>query len=368
MPVWHDDILRQTSPQTGAHPLVVLLGPFPPPHGGVQTHLAALWRYLRDGGIPCEVINLTRYRQQREEGVHVPENALEVVSLLWGRKAAIIHLHFGGTLSPRLLGLSLFASLLPGRRTVLTFHSGGYPTSDAGRALRPSSPAAFILRRLGALIGVNNELSRYFVSLGADPARVHTIVPFALAETPAEGPLPEPLGGFFASCSHRIFSASGFEPEYNITSQFQAMGAIVERFPRAGLAIAGYGRREAEIRAAAAALPWKDRVLLCGDVPHASVLAAMRDADVCLRTTLYDGDAISVREALAVGTPVIATDNGMRPPGVTLVPIDDSAALASAVIAQLEAGHKSASPAGTGMENLAAVAAVYRALAGDMSR
>lgn len=324
-----------------------------------------MWRYLRAAGIVCEVINLTRYREQREAGVHVPSNALAVMRLLLSRRARVVHLHFGGTLSPRLLGLCLFASLLPGRRVMLTFHSGGYPTSPAGMALRPSSPAAFILRRLDALIGVNEALSAYFRGLGAKPERVHTIVPFALAEQPAPGPLPEPLGSFFASASHRIFSASGFEPEYDIPSQFRAMEAILARYPRAALAIAGYGRREAELRAAAAALPWKDRILLCGDVPHASVLTAMRDADICLRTTLYDGDAISVREALALGTPVIATDNGMRPDGVTLVPIGDSNALAAAVVAQFQKGRTRGQAAGDGTENLRAVIAIYRRLAGE---
>lgn len=340
--------------------MVLLLGPFPPPHGGVQTHLVALWRYLRSAGIACEVINLTRYRQQREPGVYVPSSALGVIRLLLSRPASIVHLHFGGTLSPRLLGLCLFASLLPGRRVVLTFHSGGFPTSAPGLALRPHSPAAWILRRLDALIGVNDALSAYFCGLGAQPARVHTIVPFALAAQPAPGPLPEPLGSFFASASHRIFSASGFEPEYDIPSQLRAMEAVLARFPRAALAIAGYGRREAELRAAAAQLPWKDRILLCGDVPHASVLAAMRDADVCLRTTLYDGDAISIREALALGTPVIATDNGMRPPGIRLVPIGDSAALANAIIASLESGRGAQPQAGSGTENLRSIVGVYR--------
>lgn len=324
--------------------------------------MVALWRYLRSAGIACEVINLTRYRQQREPGVYVPSSAFGVMRLLLSRPASIVHLHFGGTLSPRLLGLCLFASLLPGRHVVLTFHSGGFPTSAPGLALRPHSPAAWILRRLDALIGVNEALSTYFCGLGAQPARVHTIVPFALTTQPASGPLPEPLGSFFASASHRIFSASGFEPEYDIPSQLRAMEAVLARFPRAALAIAGYGRREAELRAAAAQLPWKDRILLCGDVPHASVLAAMRDADVCLRTTLYDGDAISIREALALGTPVIATDNGMRPPGVSLVPIGDSAALAKAVIACLESGRGAPPPAGAGTENLRAILAVYRQL------
>ncbi len=49
-----------------------------------------------------------------------------------------------------------------------------------------------------------------------------------------------------------------------------------------------------------------------------------------LRTTWYDGDAISVREALHFGVPVIASDNGMRPEGTHLIPARDLEALVAA--------------------------------------
>ena len=45
-------------------------------------------------------------------------------------------------------------------------------------------------------------------------------------------------------------------------------------------------------------------------------MQATARADVTLCTTLYDGDAVSVREGLDLGTPVIATENGMHPVGV----------------------------------------------------
>jgi glycosyltransferase involved in cell wall biosynthesis len=50
-----------------------------------------------------------------------------------------------------------------------------------------------------------------------------------------------------------------------------------------------------------------------------------------IRTTLYDGDALSVREALHLRTPVIATDNGMRPKGVRLVQPSNQEALYQAL-------------------------------------
>ena len=48
--------------------------------------------------------------------------------LLWRRMPAdILHLHFGGDLTPRCSASPLFCTLLPGPQNVLTFHSGGYP-------------------------------------------------------------------------------------------------------------------------------------------------------------------------------------------------------------------------------------------------
>ena len=52
----------------------------------------------------------------------------------------LLHLHFGGDLSPRLVGLALLCTLVPGRKTVLTFHPGGHPRSRAGRACGTAKP------------------------------------------------------------------------------------------------------------------------------------------------------------------------------------------------------------------------------------
>ncbi|MEO7649742.1 MAG: glycosyl transferase family 1, partial [Bryobacteraceae bacterium] len=79
-----------------------------------------------------------------------------------------------------------------------------------------------------------------------------------------------------------------------------------------------------------------------------------------LRTTTFDGDSISVREALHLGTPVIATDNGMRPEGVRLIPISNPEALALAIEACLAGGRTRRGQAR--QENLEAVLALYKEL------
>ena len=91
----------------------------------------------------------------------------------------------------------------------------------------------------------------------------------------------------------------------------------------------------------------------------------MSRSRILLRTTLYDGDAISVREALQLGTPVIATDNAMRPAGVNLIPKSDSSALLCAIEQELSqsAPHQQFSRGDE--SNVQAVFEFYRELMAD---
>ena len=81
-----------------------------------------------------------------------------------------------------------------------------------------------------------------------------------------------------------------------------------------------------------------------------------------LRTTLYDGDSVSVREALRLGTPVIATDNGMRPLNVRLTPVNDAAALERAILEQSQRAKTKQEAAPSSNSNLEAVLDVYKRL------
>src|SRR5689334_6172756 len=176
---------------------VIQLGPYPPPHGGVQTNLVAIRDHLRAQGHRAAVIHLTRHRRENADDVFYPESAAATAWLLLREPADILHLHIGGNLSRRLLLLGLFCSLLPGRRSVLSFHSGGYPSSPEGRATRRSSLAAFVLRRFDAVIAINDEIAKFLKRCGVREDRLTVISPHSSAQTAAE--LPEPLRSFYAA-------------------------------------------------------------------------------------------------------------------------------------------------------------------------
>ncbi len=347
---------------------VVQLGPYPPPHGGVQTNLVAIREYLRRNGHECDAVNLTRFRRENGDGVYYPEGAGELMRLLWRLPADILHLHFGGHLTPRLLGLALFCTLIPGRKTVMTFHSGGYPGSPAGRTAAPGTLRGFVMRRLDGVIAVNPEIAALFGKFGVPQQRIRTILPFVVQPPDRGQPLPERLAAFLATHRPVLLTVGLLEPEYDLPMQIDAMGEIVQRFPNAGLVIVGAGSLQESLRRQIDSKPYAHRVLLYGDMPHAVTLRAMVECDILLRTTLYDGDSVAVREALYIGTPVIATDNGMRPPGVHLIPASNAARLSDAVQRLLGSGEARRQPAGDGQENLRAVAHFYKELLSGATR
>lgn len=303
------------------------MGPYPPPHGGVQTNLVAIRRFLRSRGIQCAVINLTRYRKEDGDEIYYPKTSLEVLKLLTRLQYDIIHLHFGGNLSPRLMLLALACCLMPRSKTVLTFHSGGYPLSKAGKSAGPLTFRGFVLRRFDRLIGVNQELGKLFRRFGVASGRIRLIYPHAVSLDSMESSLPDYLAQFFQAHYPTLVTVSGLEPEYDLSLQIDVLSEVRRRFHNAGLVIIGSGSLEAEVRARIQSKSYAEHLLLCGDVPHSVTLRAIAESDLFLRTTLYDGDSISVREALFIGTPVIATDNGMRPCGARLIPCSDPDAL-----------------------------------------
>jgi len=338
---------------------ILQLGPLPPPHGGVQYNVVAIHKRLLSRGDSSEIINLTRHRGKDGNGFYYPENAFQLIRLLFRLEYDILHLHIGGNLTRRLLALSLICCLMRGSKAVLTFHSGGYPGSREGKTAAPGTVRGFIFRRFDGIIAVNEAIAGLFRKFGVDPERIRLILPYELPELDESVAVPEPIKGFMETHAPILSTVGLLEPEYVLQAQIEVLGRVLMSHPGAGLVIVGSGSVEGKLRELIRSKSYADHILLCGDVPHAATLHIIDRSDIFLRTTAYDGDAISVREALHLGVAVIATDTGMRPDGVTLIPLDDADALADAVERQLAAPETGRSRPEARSDNASAVCDFY---------
>ena len=129
----------------------------------------------------------------------------------------------------------------------------------------------------------------------------------------------------------------------------RAFAHVVAEEPESRLIITGESppfEREVrgELEALVAELGLGDVVDLPGRVPN--VLAIMGRASVFALSSIYEGAPLVIIEALAAGTPVVATDCESGPAELleggrwgTLVPVGDPEALGRALVAALRAEH-----------------------------
>ncbi|CAN5494591.1 hypothetical protein BH10ACI3_BH10ACI3_18590 [soil metagenome] len=342
---------------------VLQLGPYPPPEGGISRNMLAIRDEVRLRGGRCSIIATSKSsRVDDEADVYHPRSPLALLKLLSSLKFDVLHLHVGGEVTPRVLSLASAAAFFGRGKSVLTLHSGAYPLTPKAKAASPASIRGRIFRRFSRIIAVNDAIADVFRRYGVDSERIEVILPFALSLPDEKVAVPHDLAAFFQRHSPLLLAVGGLEEDYDPLFQIEAMKAVLTGFPNAGLMIVGDGSMREQVEQVAASSGYADSIFIAGNVNHAVTLHQINDADILLRTTRFDGDAISVREALFLGTPVIATDNGMRPDGVHLIGIGDKEGLADGVKMIAKAGKTAAIVNPTNNSNITAVVELYRNL------
>jgi glycosyltransferase involved in cell wall biosynthesis len=300
---------------------IALIGNWPPPYGGVSVHVAALARVLRARGVDVAVLDVGHGDHAGPALVPVRRPARYAAAL--ARVAAsgrLVHVHTNGA-NPKswLVALAAGRARRPGGpRGALTIHSGLAPAFLRGGADRRRLAAA-ACAGYGRVIAVNAEIADELVASGVPPARVLVSAPFS-PEVLAERDPPPALAPFREAHAPLVAAALAPGPTYGADLLLPAFAALRARRPGAGLLAFGPGTD---------GLAWRaPGILGLGEVPHAAALSVIEAADLFVRPTRADGDAVSVREALALGCAVVASDVGHRPDGCLLFRMGDAAALA----------------------------------------
>lgn len=298
---------------------VIQLGPVPPPHGGVSTNMLAIHDALINAGHRSSIVDVTsRGRRQGIDHVYEPASPIDLIRYLIRSDSDIVHYHVGGDFSAKLALLARACGSLPGKKAVLTFHSGGFARVHAETA-RPMSLQGSAFRSVDMLIGVNEQMIRMFHRYGVHPSRCKLILPYDLRSPDPAVTIPANLERFIRNCGPFLISIGALEPEYQNGKLIDAMRVIRKKLPLAGLMIVGAGSETALLESQIQDCGLSESVVVTGSLDRDVVLHLLRRAEIMFRLTEYDGDAISIRESMFLGTPVIATDNALRPDGVFLV-------------------------------------------------
>jgi glycosyltransferase involved in cell wall biosynthesis len=313
---------------------VILLGPLPPPFGGVSVYLsflfeylkgraAAVWAYYGDDSYAREGVSFFNHRR------------LGIVPLLLreGRGARVLdathfHLEHPNALllpvwlaSKRLLGFEWYKNVLDG---TLPARYGDF--TPARRLLFRSA-----LRAVDEFVVVGEELRRWL----REDLKVRqpiTVIPCLLPiprrhlEAPLDAGTQAALAPY-ARRAKRVCAVGVFIHEYGFAHVAEAVERLrAETGEDVGLVLLdGTFARDEAYRARV--LGGREWVTVLENVPNTGVYQILRRSDAFVRAVVREGYGISRVEATWCGLPVVATRAG-ETRGMMLYDFGDVAALA----------------------------------------
>ena len=295
---------------------VLLIGDYPPPHGGVAVHVHQLYQFLRARGVQVRVLDIGK--GGRPDPDVLPARSLPLFAARIAQFSVAgwrLHLHTSGN-NPKSWAVAAAVGLLRSPLApapVLTLHSGLLPAFLRG------SPAHRVLARAamlgyGRVVAVSEPIREALVEVGVPAAKV-VVLPAFLSSQVKPG---VPPAGFEQIRQRRptlVAMAHHPSPVYGRALMFEALALAAKRAPGMALALFGPGTRSAELLQEARRAGVEDRIEDFGELPHPQALGLIAGCDAFIRPTTADGDSVSVREALALGVPCVASDVVARPMG-----------------------------------------------------
>ena len=309
-----------------------LVGPLPPPNGGMAMQTLQLSRLLREQGLSVELVQTNAPYRPRcvagWRGLRALFRLLPYLLRVWrlAGRSDVIHLMANSGWSWQLFAAPvLWLAPLRGTPVIVNYRGGearDYLAASA-RWVKPS------LARAASLVVPSGFLQQVFGEHGVSSRVIPNIIDLQTF-SPAQGGAPD--GAF------RLVITRNLEQIYGLDTALRALAIASEELPGLQLHIAGSGPLLEPLQSLARELGVAQQVHFVGRLERDEVVALYRDAGAMLNPARVDNMPNSVLEALACGLPVISTDVGGVPfiveDGRTalLVPVDDPQAMARAIL------------------------------------
>jgi glycosyltransferase involved in cell wall biosynthesis len=280
---------------------------------------------IRRRGIVCEVLNINENRAKKcDEYVDV-QNGFDYLFKIvrFAFRGYRFQMHVNGQSKTGYL-LALIAAIigrLAGRPVALSWRGGLHQKYFPKRKeFWVRWPFQLLFHLAGQISCNDSQVKQAIGSYGVDPARVAAIPGFSRQHIHfLRTSLPESVDTFLRNHHPVFFCYVSYRPEYQLPILREAMRLFQESSPQAGFIWLGFPSKEmpaVEHYANDWPLPERQLLLLLGNLPHNEFLTLLSRCFAYIRTPTCDGVSSSVLEALSLGIPVVASENGGRPANV----------------------------------------------------
>lgn len=315
-------------------PRIALIGPLPPPAGGMGDQMLQLSDLMRRDGVEVTILQTNPAHRPRWiasiRGVRAAVRLLPYLAELWRAAGSVdvFHVMASSRWSWHLFAApAIWIARIRAVPCVVSYHGG-----EAQAFLERSARwVAATLRAAQALTVPSGFLQEVFARYGIESRIVPNVVDLVLFK-----PTAGRKGN--AQRSPHLVVARNLEAIYDIPTALRAFAAVRERMPGATLTVAGSGSEEESLRQLAVTLGVEAAVTFAGRISREQMASLLAGADLMLNASTADNMPISILEAMACGVPVVSTGVGGIPyllvHGRTglLVRPGDAAAMADAAL------------------------------------
>ncbi len=310
-----------------------MVGPLPPPFGGMANQTKQLSELLRGEGIKVDLIQsnapyrpswVGKIRGVRAFARLVPHFYQLLTTL---HKAQVVHVMANSGWAwyffamPAILVARLFS--IP----VVVNYRGGKAEKFLEKHVRLVRP---LLRKAGSVVVPSGYLKEVFGSFDINTRVVPNIVDLERFRPLVSRPVDDN--------SLHLASCRNLEEIYDIETTLKAFKEISRAVPEAYLTVAGEGPEKARLMELADELQISPTVRFTGRLNLAEMAELYQTADIMINSSRVDNMPNALLEAMAAGVPIVTTDAGgiryIVENGVNgvLVPVGDWKKIAEAVI------------------------------------
>jgi glycosyltransferase involved in cell wall biosynthesis len=204
-------------------------------------------------------------------------------------------------------------------------------------------PIFYILFMMSKYIICNDDIVKKKISeYGINKKKIHSIPAFSKQYVEFEPvDIIENIKKFIKKSSPVLVTYIMLRPVFDVKTLLYSVKELVKYWPKVGLILMGSNTtpedmEPEEINSLIQELALEPHLCWTGDLLHEQFLTILSYASVFIRTPICDGVCSSVLEALALGKPVVASENPHRPRGVLTYKAGQYADLADKVQYALE--------------------------------
>jgi glycosyltransferase involved in cell wall biosynthesis len=286
---------------------ICLVGPVPPPAGGMANQTRQLKQLLEQDGAKVTLVAVNApYKPAFVGKIPVLRAGFRLLPYFWRlrqaiRQADVVHLMANSGWSWHLFAAPAIRVAAGLKKPLLVNYRGGH----AEPFFQQSWPKveASLNKTQGILVP-----SPYLHEVFANWGKRAEVVPNVLDESTFY-----PAKETTSDRSLHLIVTRNLEAIYDVGCVIDCFAKVLEQHPDARLSVAGSGPQKQSLERQCQQLGISDKVAFLGRLDISEMAELYRSADVMLNASTVDNSPNSLIEAMACGVPIVSTDVGGIP-------------------------------------------------------